>query len=89
MDIQTDPLYTQAVIDAKDVEIEVLCAALARTRERAVLDFAKFLHSLPADQGWDVGPARVKFTAHGALESGPLWATKEDTERWAQAFLGA
>ncbi len=68
-------------------EIEVLAAKLARTRERAVLEFAAALHSLPAEDGWHVGPARVKFNAHGALEGGPFWATQEDTERWAHAFL--
>ena len=68
-------------------EIEVLCATLARTKEQTVLAFARFLHSIPAENGWDVGPARVKYSSCGAVEGGPLWATQEDTERWALAFL--
>jgi len=75
--------------DVEGYKPETVRRLLAAEREHAALEFAQFLHSLPAEQGWDVGPARVKFNAHGALEEGPLWATQEDTLRWARAFLGA
>lgn len=53
-----------------------------------LLEFANFLHTLPPEDGFDVGPARVKFDAHGATEK-VLWATQEDTARWVRAFLAA
>lgn len=52
-----------------------------------LLEFAQFLHTLPAEDGFDVGPARVKFDAHGATER-VLWATQEDTARWVAMFMG-
>lgn len=61
---------------------------LTEMRDRSVIDFAKFLHSMPAENGWEVGPARIMFDAHGAVIGGPLWATQADTERWARTFLG-
>ena len=51
-----------------------------------LLEFAQFLHTLPAEDGFDVGPARVKFDAHGATER-VLWATQEDTARWVAMFM--
>lgn len=75
--------------DVEGYKPETVRRLLVAERERAALEFAQFLHSLPDEQGWSVGPARVKFSAHGALEEGPLWATQEDTLRWARAFLGA
>ena len=40
---------------------------------------------LRGEDGFDVGPARVKFDAHGATEK-VLWATQEDTARWVDVF---
>lgn len=51
-----------------------------------LLEFAQFLHTLPAEDGFDVGPARVKFDAHGATER-VLWATQKDTARWVAMFM--
>lgn len=51
-----------------------------------LLEFAQFLHTLPAEDSFDVGPARVKFDAHGATER-VLWATQEDTARWVAMFM--
>ena len=62
-------------------------ALVAAERERAVLAFAEFLHSMPEEDGYAVGPVRVKYSPAGLLLDGPLWATQEDTARWARAFL--
>lgn len=55
----------------------------------AVLAFAEFLHSMPDEAGYAAGPARIKFDGNGGVADGPWWATQEDTERWARAFLAA
>lgn len=57
------------------------------TTAQTALAFAKFLHTLPDENGWAVGPSRVKFNKYGQLEEGPLWATQDDTDRWARSFL--
>ena len=58
----------------------------AAERERAVLAFADFLHRLPDEKGRSVGPAMLLFDC-GMLTSA-LWATSDDTKRWARMFLG-
>ena len=53
-----------------------------------VRKFSEFLHSLPNEKGYEVGPARMKYSPNGLLVQGPWWATTQDTDRWAAMFLG-
>lgn len=55
----------------------------------AVREFADFLHRLPDEDGYEVGPMRVMWNEHGQLARMPLWATQADTRRWAEMFINA
>lgn len=65
-----------------------IAAAVAAEREACLLAFADFLHTLPDEDGYEVGPVRVKHGKFG-LEDGPWWVTQDDTRRWARMFLDA
>lgn len=61
-------------------------AASPANTHQLLHDFADYLHKLPDENGWEVGPMQVKFT-NGAVSSGPLWVGQDDTRRWADQFL--
>lgn len=68
-------------------DLRAQLAASGPVKVRQLLhDFADYLHRLPDENGWEVGPMQVKFT-NGAVSSGPLWVGQDDTRRWADQFL--
>lgn len=74
-------------INAGEPEQEVMRDygyALART---LLGTFADFLHELPDEDGWEVGPMQVKWDESGKLAEGPLWVGINDTRRWAEMFI--
>lgn len=78
----------RVVMHVLRTEVERLTKERLRAREQIARAFAVFLHTLPDENDVSVGPAMLKFNAAGQLESA-LWATQEDTARWAEAFLAS
>ena len=51
-----------------------------------LLAFADFLHQLPDENGYEVGPMRIKYE-NGQAVDGPWWVGQDDTRRWVDLFL--
>lgn len=52
----------------------------------ALIAFADFLHQLPDENGYEVGPMRIKYE-NGQAVDGPWWVGQDDTRRWVDLFL--
>lgn len=52
----------------------------------ALMAFADFLHQLSDENGYEVGPMRIKYE-NGQAVDGPWWVGQDDTRRWVDLFL--